>query len=74
MIVSQVSEIVSRVSGVQNLSPDQDFYDAGLTSLMALTLLMEIENQFQVTIPDQRFIDARTARTLAQVISELQSN
>jgi acyl carrier protein len=74
LILSRVTEVLSRVvAGLRNLSADQDYYDAGFSSLMALTLLMEIEDRFQVTIPDQRFIDARTARSLAQVISEVKS-
>jgi acyl carrier protein len=71
--VSQVAEVLAQVAGLRGLSADQDFYDAGFTSMMALALLMEIEDRFQVSLPDQRFIDARTVGSLAELISELQS-
>jgi acyl carrier protein len=40
---------------------------------MALLLLLELEQRFQVTIPDQLFIDARSVRALAQVVAGLQA-
>ena len=38
-----VMEVVKRVGEIAELAPDQDFYDAGLTSLASLTLLLELE-------------------------------
>jgi acyl carrier protein len=69
-----IIEMISKVGGVASLEPDQDFYDAGFTSVMALPLLMEMEDQFQVSIPDDRFIQARTARALHQVVADLKAN
>jgi acyl carrier protein len=69
--VNDVIEIICKVGGVQSLTPDQDFYDAGLTSVMALPLLMEIEDRFQVSIPDDRFIHARTPRALSEIVTDL---
>ncbi len=59
------------VCGVDGLAPDQDFYDAGVTSLQALPLLMELESRFDVAIPDERFVTARNPRGLSAVIQEL---
>ncbi len=70
--VSAIIEVIRRVGGVSQLEPDQDFYDAGFTSVNALPLLMEMEDQFQVSIPDERFIGARTPRDLHAVILDLQ--
>lgn len=47
------------------VGPTEDFYDAGMTSIMTLPLLLEIEQQFGVTIPEGEFLDARTAQDLA---------
>ena len=69
--LSTILEIIHRVGGIQNLAPDQDFYEAGVSSVNALPLLMEIEDQFQVSIPDERFLTARTAGDMNALILDL---
>jgi acyl carrier protein len=69
--VSEVIEVVCRVGGIPALEAVQDFYDAGFTSVMALPLLMEMEERFQLTIPDERFVRARTARALREIVDSL---
>ena len=69
--LSGVLAIVRTVGGLEQLDPDQDFYDAGFTSVNALPLLLEMEDRFQLQIPDDRFIQARTARQLCDLIGEL---
>jgi acyl carrier protein len=64
--------IVSRIGEVTGIEPDQDFYDAGFVSVNALPLLMELEDQFGVTIPDDRYINARSARALHELVTSLQ--
>jgi len=66
-----VEAVIREVCGVSGLQPDQDFYDAGVTSVQALPLLMELEDRFQVEIPDQRFITVRNTRALCAVITEI---
>jgi acetyltransferase-like isoleucine patch superfamily enzyme/acyl carrier protein len=51
-----------------DVGPTEDFYDAGMTSIMTLPLLLEIEKQFGVAIPEDEFLDARTAQDLAGCI------
>lgn len=69
--LSSILEILHRVGGVENLAPDQDFYDAGVSSVSALPLLMEMEDHFQVSIPDERFLAARTAGAMNALILDL---
>jgi acyl carrier protein len=69
--LAAILDTVNRIGGFQTTDPDSDFYDAGLTSVMALPLLLELETQFGVSIPDDRFISARTARDLQQIIFDL---
>ena len=46
-------------------SPDEDFYDAGFTSLNSLELLLlQLEAEWDVSIPDEEFIVARSVRSL----------
>ena len=66
-----VLDVIGQVTGVTSLSPDQDMYDAGVTSVQALPLLMELEARFNVTIPDDRFIASRSARDLSALINDL---
>jgi acyl carrier protein len=66
-----ISEIIQQISGVSSIEPDKDFYEAGLTSVMALPLLMELEERFGVSIPDDKFVEARTPRALHHLITEL---
>lgn len=66
-----VMEVVKRVGEIAELAPDQDFYDAGLTSLASLTLLLELEDSFNVTIADEQFIACRTANDLTKMIEGL---
>ena len=65
--------IITKTGGLAELAPDQDFYDAGFTSVMALPLLMDLEDNFGVTIPDQDFISARTASALQALIADIRT-
>lgn len=69
-----IMDIISQVGGVQNLGPDQDFYDAGISSVTALPLLMELETRFAITLPDDRFVQARTASALQKIVAELKNS
>jgi len=65
---ARVSTIVCEIGKFSSIDPTQDFYEAGVTSVAALTLLMELESAFEVSIPDDQFIGARTVQRLAEVI------
>ncbi len=69
--LARVISIVCKIGPMAELSPDDDFYDAGFTSLSSLTLLMELETEWDVSIPDDAFIVARSARSLAELLSRL---
>jgi acyl carrier protein len=66
-----VLNTIRDVTGVSQVLPDQDFYDAGVTSVQALPLLLELEERFQVTIPDDQFVAARSARRLSEIIRDI---
>jgi acyl carrier protein len=66
-----ILEIIHRVGGVENLAPDQDFYEAGGSSVNALPLLLEVEDRFQISIPDDRFMATRTAGAMQELILDL---
>jgi acyl carrier protein len=68
-----VMEVIGETSGISNIDPDGDFYEAGVTSIQALPLLMELESRFDVSIPDDRFMAARTPRALSVLIESLRN-
>ena len=70
--LSCIVGIISRIGELNGVQPDQDFYDAGFVSVNALPLLMELEDRFGVTIPDDRYINARTPRALNELVASLQ--
>jgi acyl carrier protein len=71
-LLSGVTEVIVTTANLKELLPDQDFYNAGITSVMALPILLELEDRYQVSIPDDRYIAARSIRAVAEIILDLQ--
>jgi acyl carrier protein len=71
--LQRVIEIICTVGRVADLQPDQDFYEAGVSSIASLSLLMELETSFDVSIPDDKFVTARSASSMSDLISRLQA-
>ena len=65
----RIAEIVSGIGKTGALQPEQDIFDAGLSSIQALELLTELEAVFEVSLPDEGFVKARTVRALHDLIS-----
>jgi acyl carrier protein len=72
--LKSVMEITCRILDKETSPADEDLYEAGLTSIMVLPLLADLESVFQLTIPDADFLDARTPRALAQMIHRLRAS
>lgn len=68
-----VMQIIQQTGKLESLDPAEDFYEAGVSSLASLTLLLELEDKFEVSIPDDRFVECRTAEAVTNLISELMS-
>ena len=71
-ILRETIALVCRVGEITELDPADDFYAAGLESVRALEVLLELETTFNVTIPDDIFIQCRNANDLAAMITKLQ--
>jgi acyl carrier protein len=69
-----IKEILCRLLSRDSIVDSEDIYEAGLTSIMVLPLLAEIEDTFQLTIPDDDFLNARTPLSLAQMIQRLRND
>ena len=74
-LTTRVTEIVARIAKVDDpasIGVEQDLYrDVGVKSTAALDLLLSLEEEFDVSIPDESFGDARTVGSLAKMIGEL---
>ncbi len=69
--IESVTEVITRVGGVPAIAPDQDIFEAGVASVDALQLLLELETAFNVQIPDDQFIAARTPREIHALVDRL---
>ncbi len=56
-----------------NLSPEMVLADAGIDSLDALTILFAIEEQFHISIPDDKARAITTFGDMVTVVEELTS-
>ena len=69
--LDRIVAIVQATGKLSGIDPDEDFYDAGFSSINALQLLMELEDAFGVAIPDDQFVTARTCASLHSLIAQL---
>jgi acyl carrier protein len=69
--MNDLIQILCTVGKVEKLSPDGDFYEAGVSSIAALSILMELESTYDISIPDDEFIACRTPRALQAMVMKL---
>lgn len=70
--LKSIQTIVCAVGKLTHIGPDDNLYESGLSSLHALELLLELETNCDVSVPDEKFIAARTPRALHTLIHDLQ--
>jgi acyl carrier protein len=70
-VLEQIVQLVQTTGKIENVSASEDFYEAGFSSINALQLLMDLEAAFDVTIPDDEFVAARTCLSLHTLIARL---
>ena len=72
---TRVRTIVARIAKKPDpalLAPDADlFRELGVESTAALDLLLSLEEEFGVSIPDDAFGEARTVHALVHLIQRL---
>ena len=77
IVAERVRDVVSKVAHLPqddlDSSRDADlFRDLGVDSAAALDILLSLENEFGVVIPDDSFGNARSLRAIARLIAELE--
>lgn len=70
---AQIADLIARIAKIDPPAPDADIYRAGLESTDALELLLDMEDLFGVSIPDDQFITARTTAELTALVDRLGS-
>lgn len=74
-VATKVREVVAHVAKIEDPSSiggEKDLYrDLGVQSTAALDLLLSLEDEFDVEIPDEEFGEARTVTGLAALIEKL---
>ena len=70
--MERVIQLISQIGGIGSISPDAGIYEAGFSSVRVLELLLALEEEFGVSIPDQEFMAARTPREILALLERLQ--
>lgn len=73
MSINDIQQVICRVGNLETIEEDDVLGEAGFSSMNALALLMELEDLYDITIPDDRFIEARTPRDLYNLIAAIRT-
>jgi acyl carrier protein len=71
-MMERVIQLISQIGGIGSISPDAGIYEAGFSSVRVLELLLALEEEFGVSMPDQEFMAARTPREIFALLERLQ--
>ena len=66
--IARLTRIWQEMLGVESISPDQNYFDLGGDSILAVQLFIRIEQEFNVKLPLATLFDAPTIRELAEVL------
>lgn len=69
--IDDIGALIRRIGGIDQLSPDEDFFEAGFESINALELLLELESTYEVSISDEAFVGCRTVRAIDELVGAL---
>jgi acyl carrier protein len=72
------SELRQMLTDLASLPPGFDenadlYRDLGMTSMKAMELLMSLEERYEVSVPDEEFIEATSLERLATMMQALKS-
>jgi acyl carrier protein len=70
----RVRQIIAKYLGVplESVGEDSRFEDLGIDSLGALELIFQIEEEFKVSVPDERVREFTTMKAACEAIETLQ--
>ena len=65
---ARLTRIWQEMLGVESIGPEQNYFDLGGDSILAVQLFIRIEQEFNVKLPLATLFDAPTIRELAEVL------
>lgn len=70
---SSIRQIVADIAGLPPETPaDANLYlDLGVASVQAMQLLIELEERFDVQVPDEEFVEATSITQLVRMVDML---
>jgi len=66
--LERIQDIVIRAAGIESIPPEADMYEAGVTSMGSMDVLLELEIAFAIAIADEHFVKARTCEQLLRLV------
>ena len=69
--MERIIQLIAQVGGIDSVSPDANIYEAGFSSVRVLELLLSLEDEFGISIPDKEFMTSRTPRQISGLIDSL---
>ena len=71
--IDRVRKIVATAGELDDIGPNEDLYAAGIDSIQALEIMVDLEAEFGVAVADEQFVKARTAADLLALVVGLRS-
>lgn len=61
-LFERIKELIAQTAGVpvEKISPESKFQDLGMDSLDALSLISDLEQEFNIKIPNQELLKIKT--------------
>ncbi len=66
--LTRIQAMICSIGNLPEIEPDAILQDAGFSSMSVLELLIQLEETFDITIPDEQFMAARSARALYDLV------
>lgn len=67
---TKVRDVWENVLRIRNIGPDEDFFDLGGNSLLAVRLMVEVERSFGVRLPMAVLFNNGTIRLMARMLAD----
>ncbi len=70
-IDERVLTTLRKVTMQNQIDMDQSFYESGIDSIISLELIMRLEREFHIEIPDSRLPEMMSPRSVIELIREI---
>jgi acyl carrier protein len=67
----KVIAMLRKVTALREIDLDQSFEEMGIDSIVSLELVMKLEREFNINIPDSRMGEMLTPRATLDMVREL---